>query len=673
MAIDDGQDENSLYEDVTRNKERTCGGTIPWEVLTRVELDSAYINEKLLNLGILLMQVENRESNFEGISLGNKDISAESLEMAFEFDTLSGILNSEVKELEKFMAFLQTEVVGAQSRVSCNGCFKESLIEFEEKLHAAQECLNQSQAQVADIKMQTGKLERVLAPGIDANDIVETGPDTSINARWKLQNMEHQGHMLPLYEMSLAKALELEKKLTVSRNNEEAFKLKLRFAESGLYNLEESFEMVMGRLFLAENTSELLLSTSKELLGKFWNVQLHLDDPLHHECVSRSKMNKIMLKSSTGDSLFGKHTPVRAELDNILTLPVNGMKSNLENTKDEFTTPSEVFTLREKVRSLEEQLRKCEINLHSTKGFAEESQQQQKLYCEASEVDQVITDLSKNVLEIETRAQNAETKCELLTKSNSELTEELNIVRSNGEEKANLLEKKLRQSDMLLEHARASFQAMEEQQSLLNSTLIDMENLIADLKAMVAKAERRAEIAESKYNLLTQSNIELNEELSFLRGKLKCLEASLHEADEAKIAASRDINDRSKIISNLVMKLALERERLQTQISELTKRNRYLVAKHLKKDKGSLCANEKGNHCKTVHLKASEEVLTKTSSTEPQNTSAANDEQILVAASKLDPVRSSEPAHPSLKRILVAVVVILVSVLWYLIQQENCG
>ncbi|KAH7684050.1 Tropomyosin domain-containing protein [Dioscorea alata] len=619
MATDFEQDEIYLYEDVTQHKERTCGGTIPSEVLTRVELDSAYVNEKLLNLEILLMQVENRESNFDGISLGNKDISAESLEMAFEFYTLSGILNSEVKELEKFMAFLQTEVVDAHSRLSCNGCFKESLIEFEEKLCAAQECLNRSQAQIADIKMQTTKLERVLAVGIDANDIVENGLDTSINARWKLQHVEHQGHIFPLYEKSLVKALDLEKKLTVSRNNEEAFKLKLRFAESELYNLEEFFEMVMGRLFLAENTSELLLNTSKELLGKLWNVQLDLDDPLHHECVSRSKLNKIILKSSTGESLSGNHTPISAELDNILTLPVNGLKSNLENTKDECTAPSEVFALREKVRSLEEQLRKCEINLHSTKGSAEEIQQQQKLHCEASEFDHVIQDLRKNVLEIETRAQNAETKCELLTKSNSDLTEVLDIVRSNGEEKANLLERKLRQSDMLLEHAKASFQAMEEQQSLLNSTLIDMENLIADLKAMVAKAESRAEIAESKYNLLTQSNFELNEELSFLRGKLECLEASLHDADEAKIATSRDITNRSKIIANLVMKLASERERLQTQISELTKRNRYLVAKHLKKkDKGSLCANEEGNHCKSVHLKTSEEVLTKTSNAEPQ-------------------------------------------------------
>lgn len=165
MATDDEQDENYLYQDMTQNKERTCGGTIPWEVLTRVELDSAYVNEKLLNLEILLMQVENRESNFDGISLGNKDISAESLEIAFEFYTLSGILNSEVKELEKFMCFLQTEVVDAQTGLSCNGCFKESLIEFEEKLHAAQECLNQSQAQVADIKMQTAKFERVLALG----------------------------------------------------------------------------------------------------------------------------------------------------------------------------------------------------------------------------------------------------------------------------------------------------------------------------------------------------------------------------------------------------------------------------------------------------------------------------------------------------------------------------
>ncbi|KAJ0989673.1 hypothetical protein J5N97_008029 [Dioscorea zingiberensis] len=107
------------------------GGETSWEVLTKVELDSAYISEKLLNLEILLMQVETRASDYVGT-------------------------------------------------------------------------------------------------GTDAED-AENGDNTSTCDRWKLQNVEHQRHILQLYEKSLAKELDLEKKLTDSRNSADDLKLKLRW------------------------------------------------------------------------------------------------------------------------------------------------------------------------------------------------------------------------------------------------------------------------------------------------------------------------------------------------------------------------------------------------------------------------------------------------------------
>ena len=87
-----------------------------------------------------------------------------------------------------------------------------------------------------------------------------------------------------------------------------------------------------------------------------------------------------------------------------------------------------------------------------------------------------------------------------------------------------------------------------------------------DLKGKVSKAETRAGSAESKCTLLTDTNLELSEELAFLRGRVESLENLLREANLAKVSTAKDIGIRTKIITDLVRKLALERERLHLQV-----------------------------------------------------------------------------------------------------------
>jgi predicted nucleic acid-binding Zn-ribbon protein len=101
---------------------------------------------------------------------------------------------------------------------------------------------------------------------------------------------------------------------------------------------------------------------------------------------------------------------------------------------------------------------------------------------------------------------------------------------------------------------------------MLKCTMSDMEHIIEDLKGKVSKTETRAECAESKCTLLTDTNLELSEELAFLRGRVESLENSLHEANHAKVSTAKDIGVETKIITDLVRKLALERERLHLQV-----------------------------------------------------------------------------------------------------------
>ncbi|KAJ0960726.1 hypothetical protein J5N97_001375 [Dioscorea zingiberensis] len=582
------------------------------------------------------------------------------------------------------MTFLQTEIKDACNRLSPSGHIEESLTELQDKLHDAEEHLKQSHTQVADVKLLTAKFERLLAFGTGTDEDAENGDNTSTCDRWKLQNVEHQRHILQLYEKSLAKELDLEKKLTDSRNSADDLKLKLRYAELEIFHIEESIEIIMERMLQAENASEILLGVFKELSEKLHIDQLNLVDSQQREYELRSKLQE-------GKASLGIQKPGSGEDDSVPASDTNGLKPNLEEAEDEpIISASEVLVLREKVSSLEQQLRESDMQLHQQNASEYESQQQKNvLHSQLSEMENIIKDLKENVLQVETRALTAETNCELLMKANREMIEDLNLLRNNNEEKSNLLERKLKESEIQLEHAKASIQANEEHQNMYNATRIDMENLIEDLKVKILKAESRADSAESKCSLLSETNVELNDELSFLRGRLDCLEMALHQADEAKIATKKDISMRTKAIADLVKKLTFERERLQSQISALTKTNRFLVNKYLKrKFKDPFHMSEKGNYTEKECnvFRASEEVLAEPSTIEYQVDESAAEvfacnttmqktvsaDNISAETSKHETVRNIGPTQLSLKHLFLGVVIIIIAVITvYLIQPEN--
>lgn len=687
MSMDESYDVSYIDEDASPTGEHMSGGTA-WGILTRVELDVAYSSEKALNLEILLMQVEDNSTDYEALNLENEDLSDESLHKAFEFNILSGILNSEVKELDSFIASLQMNIVDAGPRLSHSVQSEEFSTEIEEKLHDAEDSLKQTQDLVAEIRMRSAKFERNLAFGEDGTgsgvDVeTESSQCSPTNSKRKQQNMQQQRHFLQMLEKSLARELDLEKKLSESRYNEEELKLKLHYAEQEIYNSEESMEIVLEKLFESEIAAELLFGASKEVEPQ--TVQFAFNSSLLQEHEMRSK-----LEESTKRPSERSLTTNSSEYNNLPWSQANCLKADSKEVQNSHNLDSsKTLILEEKVMALEQQLRESDVQLQLTKASAKASQEQQGTSrIEFSAMENVICGLKEDVSRLESRAESAETKCTLLTKTNLELSEQLGFLENNGSEKAYFLERKLKDSDTQLEQARASVEAIEEQQSMLYTALNDMEHLIEDLKGKVSKAESRAENAESKCTLLTETNLELNEEMGFLRTRIECLEASLSQADDSKIATAKDIGIRTKCIADLIMKLAMERERLQLQMHALT-RKKILAKECLKtKDHGPINTNPKETDKEKEFSisKSQEDTLRESSTTnfsveesisavcvsEASIENNVSSEGSLGTVSDFETVRTIEATQLNSKSLVVAVLVVLVSVLAvYLFQLES--
>ena len=133
------------------------------EILTRLELDLACASEKIVNINVLMMQVATRENDFEAFVSEKELTSDDSLEKALEFDFLSGVLDSEVRELDGFMAFLQSGVVNARELLSSCSHVGETFREIEEKLRDSEQSFKQSQDQFSEIRMHSVNLQRTLS------------------------------------------------------------------------------------------------------------------------------------------------------------------------------------------------------------------------------------------------------------------------------------------------------------------------------------------------------------------------------------------------------------------------------------------------------------------------------------------------------------------------------
>lgn len=126
------------------------------ESLTRVELDLAFASEKLLNLEMLVMEIARRATDFEPLTLESGSVSSETAEDAFELDTLYGILDAEVQELDDMIRSLQIDAKNLEDKVYD----EESGGKVKAKLDAAMASLKQMQDLIADIRKESAKFEK---------------------------------------------------------------------------------------------------------------------------------------------------------------------------------------------------------------------------------------------------------------------------------------------------------------------------------------------------------------------------------------------------------------------------------------------------------------------------------------------------------------------------------
>lgn len=345
-----------------------------------------------------------------------------------------------------------------------------------------------------------------------------------------------------MLEKSLSRELDLEKKLTESKQDEEDLKLKLRLTEQVAFIMEEAAEVVWGRFLEAENASVVLMGVSRDLVAQHQLVQFNLNCFNQREDVFRIKLENCIKLLNTKDASIEK-------LNSRITQLVG---DNLE-----------VSTLREKVKLIEEKVNESESKLQKANTSNESFQER------VQEMENMIESLKENVYEAESRAETAEGKVAELTDSNIELTEELGFLKGSHEttsQKMNLLEKQSRELELQLKHVKASSEVGQEQQNMLYSAIWDMETLIDELKQKVSTAEIKVENAEEQCLLLTDTNSELTKEIEFLRAEVESLETSLSHANIEKMASAKDISIKTKLIMDTVMQLATERERITKQV-----------------------------------------------------------------------------------------------------------
>ncbi|PPR92764.1 hypothetical protein GOBAR_AA27905 [Gossypium barbadense] len=378
-----------------------------------------------------------------------------------------------------------------------------------------------------------------------------------------------------------------------SGQNEESLKLKLHHTEQVALRMEEAAEVVWGRFLEAENAAEVLMGISKELLGRLQIVQFNMNGSIQREAELKSKIEGCIEELNAKDIALEK-----LEISNV----------------EHAAKASEVFTLRKNMKLLEEQLKESEIQLKNAMASSETSQEH------LHEMETVIDSLKVSIYEAESRAESAEAKVSELTDANLELTEELNFLKGNNEKstkKVTSLEKQLRESEIQLQHAKASSEASQEQQNMLYSAIWDMETLIEDLKSKVSKAESRTEGVEEQCIELSESNFELNNELGILRHEIECLETSLNQANFEKEANAKEISHRTKLITDMVAQLATERERIQKQLSSIVKEKEILVKKlqnMVKADSTAVCnsGGDDGNEISVLNSDSTRATCTKT-------------------------------------------------------------
>ncbi|KAL2233476.1 UNVERIFIED_CONTAM: WPP domain-interacting tail-anchored protein 2 [Sesamum indicum] len=573
------------------------------EVSSEANIALECSSEKLANLENLLLHILAGKIDIGAIDVENNDISAELIEKAFTFDLLYALLSFELRELDNLMGDLQELIVDALRKISACDHSTELLIGPVSKLHDSEELVKQSQERILEMKIQLAKLQ--MTSFSSKKYEWENGLVVGVNEELHLASTEwkpatrtiEQRRTLRMLEKSLARELELEKKLTELKQNEEDLKLKKRLTEQVAICMEEAAEVAWGRFLEADNRAEVLMGITKEMVGKVQIVHLNFSNSTKREHELNSKLqdciNQLNVKETSIEKLNCRITELVA--DN-----------------------AEVTGLREKVQMLEEKLKITESKLEEANSSNEMSQHQLK------EMEAEIESLREKRDTAESRAESAEQKATHLTDSNLELTEELDFLKNSNEshtKKVSVLEKQLRELDIQLQHSRASSEASQEQQSMLYTAIWDMETLIDELKQKVAIAESKTESAEEQCIILSEKNSEINKELEFLRSRMEFMEKSLDESTLEKQSCAKDISIKTSLIMDTVMQLAMERERVQKQLISLTKENKVLIEKLRKERQNASVILQDSRSCdgKEVLLSALDSADFESGKTSPVN------------------------------------------------------
>lgn len=531
------------------------------EILSIVDLDLAYSDEKLTNLDNLLVRVLACENEVEAISFENDEISPDSIEKALTFDHLSAVLNSEIRQLDNFLGTLQDLVVEPRQKIPTFREFSELHVIMENKFHDTEELLRQSKERVLEMKMQLAKLQ-MTSLAFDQNewrhrislDLSEINNVSARQLQPHAQTVE-QRRILRMLEKSLERELDLEKKLTLLKQNEDDLKLKLRLTEQVALCMEEGAEVIWGRFLESENAAEVLMGISREMVHRLQVVNFNLNSSLQRENDFISKI----------DNCIGQ---INAKDITIQNLNSCNKQLAAENT--------EVSSLKDRLKLLEDKFKESESKLLKANELNEVSEERLK------ELECVVESQKEDIDMAEHKAESAEDKVAHLTETNLELHEELDFLKSSNEsnaKKVSILEKQVRELELQLQNAKTSSEAGQEQQNMLYTAIWDMETLIDELKQKVLKAESKTEHAEEQCLILSEANLKLTEEVEFLRSRVEGLETSSNQATVEKLASAKDINIKTSFIMDLVMQLALERERVQKQMFCLAKENKSLIRK----------------------------------------------------------------------------------------------
>lgn len=384
-----------------------------------------------------------------------------------------------------------------------------------------------------------------------ALNLSENGQPTDVKAKSNDQMVEQRRYILRMLEKSLARELDLEKKLAESRKNED-LTLKLRYTEQVAFYMEEAAEVVWGRFLEADNAAEVLMGISKGIMGRLQVTKFNLNGSMQRENELKSKVQSLIEQLKAKDEKLERCNAENIQ-ENLEVLP---LKENIQENP-------EVLALREKVKFLEEERKDFELRINAM--IAENEECHEHLI----EMENFVESLKESIDVAENRAESAEAKVTQLTETNLELTEELNFLKgsaSTAEKKVGSLEKQLRELDIQLQNAKASSEASQEQQNMLYTAIWDMEILIEELKSKVSNAEGNKDSAEEQCIVLSETNQELNKELDLLKSRMISLKTSLDQASNTKLSSAREIDTRTKFIMDMVMQLATERKRINKQV-----------------------------------------------------------------------------------------------------------